>query len=147
MRMIPPLPPAYWAHLDHIDADGQAVGIDSEGRPAPHSFVASSPDVALEWMRESVRGALLDLDRAGFDCAWGWLGNHRAADASAAGLFQGRPVRFAVTTPSGRWSWSAAPVGALLPLAGRCPASLPSSHCCDSAGPVRRRVLPSTVTN
>ncbi|MEU3712209.1 hypothetical protein [Streptomyces catenulae] len=118
-------PSAYWAHLDRTDKTGLPVGLDVEGRPVAQNFVAASPEVAMEWLRDSVRDSLLDLDTDGFGVAWAWLGDHRAAHRVTASLRQGRPVIFTVTTPSGRWSWSAAPVRALLPLTCRCPAPAP----------------------
>ncbi|GAA3162417.1 MULTISPECIES: hypothetical protein [Streptomyces] len=135
-------PPAYWAYLDRTDEDGLPVGFEVDGRPAPHSFVAASPDLAMEWLRESVRAALLDLDHAGFGAAWAWLGDHRAADRATAGLRQGSPVDFTVTTPSGCWSWRAAPVGIPLPLTCRCsapappPATAPRRHRSGAALPL-----------
>ncbi|MFF9478074.1 hypothetical protein [Streptomyces sp. NPDC014733] len=127
--MTPPPPSAYWAHLDRTNDIGLPVTLNADG-PVPHSFVAASHDLAMEWLRGSVRAALLDLDTVGFGVAWAWLGDHRAARQATVGLRQGHPVRFTVTTPSGYWAWSVAPVSAPLPLANPCPTPPPPSHSC-----------------
>ncbi|GAA1919729.1 hypothetical protein [Streptantibioticus ferralitis] len=105
--MTKPLPRTYWCHVDH---DGPQPG---DG--PPHDITTDEPGQAVEWVRESVRAASVDLDRATFHRVWGWLGDHRAVQAAVVELRRGKPYTFAVPAPAGRWTWIAYPVS-VLPL-------------------------------
>jgi hypothetical protein len=121
-----PLPRAYWCHAD------QAV--PGSVHLPPHSLTTTAPGEAVQWVRESVRTVAPLLDRDVFHTVWGWLGDHRAMDASVIALRQGRPYTFTTTTPDdGLLTWTAAPVS-VLPLAG--------PGCLLTAPPPRTAVLP-----
>ncbi|NUK14045.1 hypothetical protein [Streptomyces lunaelactis] len=106
------LPRTYWCHRDY----------DGPGReqPEPRSATTPHPGRAIDWMRESVREILPELDdRPTFALAWAWLGNHQAVKTAVQELRQGRPYTFTVPTPDGRWSWTAYPI-CVLPVVDSC---------------------------
>lgn len=104
------LPRTYWCHTDHH-------GTGAEPLP-PDDLVTDSPGLAVEWVRESVRGISASLDRKTFHVIWAWLGDHRAVQAAVIELRRGKPYVFALTGETAAWKWTAYPVS-VLPLMSR----------------------------
>lgn len=108
------LPRTYWCH--------RAFDRPGRERRDPQSMTTPYPGHAITWMRESVRDALVDLDRPTFEIAWAWLGDHQASGTAVRELRQGRPCAFVLSTSDGCWTWRAYPVS-VLPVVETCPNS------------------------
>lgn len=101
------LPCSIWCHLD---VEGAAVRPDGWT-----DVVTDVPGPAVDRIRESVCDITFLLDRAAFDNAWAWLGDHQGARRAVRQLHHGQPYDFSLNTAVGRWTWTAHPVR-LLPL-------------------------------
>ncbi|MFD5553765.1 hypothetical protein ACFWIA_07985 [Streptomyces sp. NPDC127068] len=105
-----PLPRAYWCRADQVVPGSVHIPLSS--------LTTTVPGEAVEWVRESVHTVAPLLDREVFHTMWGWLGDHRAMDASVVALRRGEPYAFTTATPGGGLlRWTASPVS-VLPLAG-----------------------------
>lgn len=101
------LPRRFWCHTD------------TSVEALPDDQTVETPEDAVHWVRESVRGVSLSFDRRVFHRTWGWLGDHEAVRAGIVSLRGGRPYGFSVAVRMGRWRWSAHPVR-VLPLVTPC---------------------------
>lgn len=118
------LPCRYWCHVE----------LDTETSPPPllHDQTMSEAGTAVGWVRESVREISPTLDRAVFHNVWGWLGDHRAVQASVTALHHGEPYGFTVDAPTGRRTWTVHLVSEL-PLACPC-GCMPTRSLCQVLG-------------
>jgi hypothetical protein len=101
---------AYWCH---------AAGERDPGLPGhiPRNVLAPSPELALEWMRDSVRVFAGVLDHRPFVVVWRWLGDSDGMAEGLRRLRDGEGYSFGVDTELGPCVWSVHPV-LELPLLG-----------------------------
>lgn len=124
------LPRAYWCHTDLVASRDHRAPDASE---APESVTLSEAYGAVEWVREHARAVSWQMSREEFHAMFAWLGHHRCRDAATDALRRGCPYSYSVTTPAGRWTWTARPVR-VLPLVRTEPALVLSSATRGDAG-------------
>ncbi|MGZ0198906.1 hypothetical protein ACNFR7_01570 [Streptomyces sp. RM1] len=103
------LPP--WTFWCHATVEGSFWLSDTP--------TVTTPEAAVHWVRESVRGVSSNLERDAFHAVWAWLGDHRAVRTAVAALRNGEPYRFTLDSPSGRLTWTVHRVREI-PLVTRC---------------------------
>ncbi|MGW1295871.1 DUF6415 family natural product biosynthesis protein [Streptomyces sp. NPDC002533] len=125
------LPRTYWCHA--------VLEASAPGASRIEGHAEATAEAAVDWVRESVREVSPSLDRMVFHRTWGWLGDHRAVQASVIALALGEPYEFAVDVPAGRLSWTVHRVRQL-PLTSPC-GCRSASGAISSSSP-RRGALP-----